>query len=78
VFSPPRDHLVGFDVVAFRSEPVLDEEDLRVVVAVLGKDVAAACPGRDDVKGEAEPWAGICETELTVRILEPFAGCARR
>ena len=78
VLAPPGDHLVGRDVVAFGCEPLLDEEDLRVMVAVLGEDVAAARPGRDDVEGQSESGPRIRVAEYAVGVVEPFAGRAGR
>jgi hypothetical protein len=40
---------------------------------VLGEDYAAACPGTDDVEGQAEAGAGIRVPDQAVGIVEPFS-----
>lgn len=55
VGTSPRNHLVSLDALVPTScEPLLNEEDLRVVIGPLSKDAVAPSPGRDHVERNAE------------------------
>jgi hypothetical protein len=55
VGTSPRNHLVSLNTLVPTSrEPLLHEQDLRVVIGPLGKDAVAASPGGDHIERHAE------------------------
>ena len=76
--SSPRRDLIGCNIVPFRAKPLLDEFDLRDVVSMLGKHVAAPSPRRYDVKGKSKSRSRVDLAKLAVRILHPLPGSALR
>jgi len=65
--------------VTFGGEPLLEEQDLGVMVGVLGVDVATASPRGNDVEWHAESRTGVDVSFVAVRVFYPLTlGTIRR
>jgi hypothetical protein len=79
VLTSPWVHFGSGDVEALGGQPVLEEQDLGVVIGVLHEDAASTGPWRDDGKRKTVTGTGVGEAYLLVRVLEPLThGAVRR
>lgn len=57
VLATPVDHLVRLDaLVTSGSEPLLDKQNLGVVVRSLGEDTVTTSEWRDNVERQTDTW----------------------
>lgn len=74
VLPAPVHHTAQLDVgVAPGFEPLLNEQDLGIVVAAFGKNTAAACPGGYSPRWNSEPRACEDIAEFTEGVFHPFS-----
>ena len=57
--SPPYWHLFRSNVEALSGKPLLEKEDLRIVVCLFDKDVAPMSERADEVERETESYIAI-------------------
>ena len=79
MLTSPWVHFGSGDVKALGGQPVLEEQDLGVVIGVLHEDAASTGPWGDDGKRKTVTGTGVGEAYLLVRVLEPLThGAVRR